>query len=69
MPKMKTHRASAKRFAVSGSGKLIRRKAGGKHLLVWKSPARKNRVTGEAVVDDADEKRVKLALPYPKYLR
>jgi len=69
MPKMKTHKASAKRYKVSGSGKLIRRKAGGLHLLAGKSPSRKNRVKGEATVDKADETRVKLALPYLKYLR
>ena len=69
MPKMKTHKATAKRYKVTGSGKLVRRKAGGLHLLVGKSPARKNRVKGEADVDKSDENRVKLALPYPKYSR
>ena len=69
MPKMKTHRASAKRFSVSGSGKLMRRKAGRKHLLVGKSSARKHRLEGKAEVDKTDERRVSLALPYPQYLR
>lgn len=69
MPKMKTHKASAKRYKLTGSGKLARRKAGGLHLLVGKSPSRKNRVKGEALVDKADEKRVMSAIPYPKYLR
>jgi large subunit ribosomal protein L35 len=66
---MKTHKASAKRYKLTGSGKLTRRKAGGLHLLVSKSPSRKNRVKGEADVDKADEKRVMSAIPYPKYLR
>lgn len=69
MPKMKSHRASAKRFSVSGSGKLMRRKAGKKHLLVGKASKRKHRLEGSTEVDSADEKRVKLALPYPQYLR
>lgn len=69
MPKMKSHRASAKRFSVSGSGKLMRRKAGKKHLLVGKASKRKHRLEGTCEVDKADEKRVKLALPYPQYLR
>lgn len=69
MPKMKTHRASAKRYSVSGSGKLMRRKAGKLHLLVGKSSNRKHRLEGKSEVDKADEKRVKLALPYPKYVR
>ena len=33
MPKMKTHRAGAKRYKVTASGKILRRKAGRKHLL------------------------------------
>lgn len=69
MPKMKTHRASAKRYKVTGSGKLMRRKAGKKHLLVGKSSSRKRRLEGNAMVDSADEKRVMKGLPYPKYLR
>jgi large subunit ribosomal protein L35 len=33
MPKMKTHRGAAKRFKVTGSGKLMRRKAFKSHIL------------------------------------
>ncbi|MFP5502530.1 MAG: 50S ribosomal protein L35, partial [Candidatus Sericytochromatia bacterium] len=45
------------------------RKAGKKHLLVGKASNRKHRLEGATEVDSADEKRVKLALPYPQYLR
>ncbi|MNS71716.1 50S ribosomal protein L35 [compost metagenome] len=69
MPKMKTHRASAKRFSVSGSGKLMRRKAGKKHLLVGKASKRKHRLEGSTQIDKTDENRVSHALPYPQYLR
>jgi large subunit ribosomal protein L35 len=69
MPKMKTHKASAKRYSVSGSGKLMRRKAGRKHLLVGKNSARKRNLAGTAVVDKTDEARVVQALPYLQYLR
>lgn len=69
MPKMKTHRASAKRFRVSGTGKVIRRKAFSKHLIVGKSGSRMRRVSSEALVSAEDSKRVKEALPYPQYLR
>lgn len=69
MPKMKTHRASAKRFSVTGSGKLMRRKAFKKHLLVNKSSRRLRQISGNEVVSESDEKRVKLALPYPQYSR
>jgi large subunit ribosomal protein L35 len=41
MPKMKTHKASRKRFRVTGTGKLKRFKAGKKHLLSHKTGKRK----------------------------
>lgn len=69
MPKMKTHRSSAKRFRVTGTGKVIRRKAFRKHLIVGKDGSRLRRVSGEALVSEQDGQRVKEALPYPKYLR
>jgi large subunit ribosomal protein L35 len=46
MPKMKTHRGAAKRFRVTGSGKVMRRKATGNHFLVKKSGSRKRRISG-----------------------
>lgn len=44
--KLKTHKAAAKRFRVTGSGKIVRRQAGKAHLLRKKSTSRKNRLTG-----------------------
>jgi large subunit ribosomal protein L35 len=41
MPKMKTHRGAAKRFEITGRGKIRRRKAFGSHLLSKKTPKRK----------------------------
>ena len=41
MPKMKTSRAAAKRFKVTGSGKLVRNKAYKSHILTKKSQKRK----------------------------
>lgn len=69
MPKMKTHRSSAKRFRVTGTGKVIRRKAFRKHLIVNKDGSRLRRISGEALVSAEDAQRVKEALPYPQYLR
>ncbi|KZV15667.1 hypothetical protein F511_38061 [Dorcoceras hygrometricum] len=43
--KMKTHKASAKRFRVSGSGKIMRRRAGKQHLLAKKNTKRKLRLS------------------------
>ena len=50
MPKMKTHRATAKRFRITRNGKVIHRKATGNHMLIKKSGSRKRRVSGMAEV-------------------
>jgi len=50
MPKMKTHKASRKRFRVTATGKLKRRQAGKKHLLSHKTGKRKRQLR-EVVVD------------------
>ncbi|MGE3726378.1 MAG: 50S ribosomal protein L35 [Candidatus Sericytochromatia bacterium] len=67
--KMKTKRAAAKRFRLTASGKLMRRKAFKAHILTKKSSKRKRGLSGYAVVDSTDMERATLALPYPKYLR
>ena len=41
MPKMKTHRGTAKRFRVTGSGKIMRAKAFKSHIMTKKSQKRK----------------------------
>ena len=45
MPKMKSHRGAAKRFRLSGTGKVMRRKATGNHFLIKKRSSRKRRVS------------------------
>jgi large subunit ribosomal protein L35 len=50
MPKMKTHRGAAKRFRITGTGKVMRRKATGNHMLTKKTSARKRRISGMAEV-------------------
>lgn len=47
---MRTHRGAAKRFRLSGSGKVMRRKATGNHMLIKKTGSRKRRVSGMAEV-------------------
>ena len=64
MPKMKTNRAAAKRFRVTGSGRVRRGKAGLGHLMRGKSANRLRRLRKHDMVDDADEKRIKRLLPY-----
>ncbi len=56
MPKMKTHRGSAKRFRVTGSGKIMRAKAYKSHILTKKSPKRKRNFRKEEQVAEADRK-------------
>ena len=59
MPKMKTHRGSAKRFRVTGSGKIMRNKAFKSHILTKKSQKRKRNFRHETEIAKADEKVVK----------
>ena len=64
MPKMKTRRAAAKRFTVTGSGEFNRNKAFKSHILEKKSPKRKRNLRKAAMVATADHKRVSKMLPY-----
>ncbi|KAL8502400.1 hypothetical protein ACS0TY_021522 [Phlomoides rotata] len=67
--KMKTHKASAKRFRVTGGGKIIRRRAGKQHLLRKKNTKRRNRLSKMVQVDRCDYNNVIGALPYLKVNR
>ena len=62
MPKMRTHRGAAKRFKVTGTGKILRRKAYRDHLLEHKPSSRTRRLAGAAEVTGGDKKRVKRML-------
>jgi len=62
MPKMKTHRGAAKRFKVTGSGSIRRRKAFHSHILTKKSPKRKRNLRQPADVDQASIKAVRRQL-------
>ncbi len=62
MPKMKTHRAAAKRFRKTGTGKLKRRRAYKSHILAKKSRKRKRRLRKPTLVAGSDVKRVKRML-------
>ncbi len=62
MPKMKTHRAAAKRFRVTATGKLKRRKAYKSHILAKKSRKRKRGLRQSTLVAASDVKRVKRML-------
>ena len=69
MPKMKTHRAAAKRYKVTATGKITRRHAGIGHLLQHKSESRKRKIFGDVAISETMEKLVSKELPYKKYSR
>lgn len=69
MPKMKTHRAAAKRYKVTASGKVLRLSAGTKHLLQHKSVSRKRKLSGTMEVAETNLKLISKELPYKKYSR
>jgi len=62
MPKMKTHKGTAKRFRVTGSGKIMRGKAFKSHILEKKSPKRKRGFRQEVEVSAADTRVIKKGL-------
>jgi large subunit ribosomal protein L35 len=64
MPKMKTKKAAAKRFRVTGKGRVRRPKAGGNHGMQEKSRKRLRRLRKNDMVSPAMEKHVKRLLPY-----
>ncbi len=64
MPKMKTKRAAAKRFEVTGSGRIRRSKAGKQHMMVGKPSNRMRRLRKNDMVDPVDEPRIRRLIPY-----
>ncbi|HWR89978.1 MAG TPA: 50S ribosomal protein L35 [Dissulfurispiraceae bacterium] len=64
MPKIKTHRGAAKRFKVTGSGKIKRYKGFKSHLLTGKSSKRTRSLRQSGLVADAQLDNVRKLLPY-----
>jgi large subunit ribosomal protein L35 len=62
MPKMKTDRGAAKRFKVTGTGRLRRRQANRSHLLEKKTSVRTRRLGREVEVAAADRREVRRLL-------
>lgn len=62
MPKMKTHRGAAKRFKVTGSGKIKRSNAYKRHQLEVKTSKRKRGMRKAEIINPGDERRVKRML-------
>jgi large subunit ribosomal protein L35 len=59
---MKTHRGSAKRFRVTGTGKIIRSKAYKSHILEKKSQKRKRNFRHETEIAKSDYKVIARSL-------
>jgi large subunit ribosomal protein L35 len=62
MPKMKTHTGAGKRFRVTGTGKVMRRRANRNHLLEHKPSRRTRRLDNEVTLSSADSRRAKRLL-------
>ncbi len=64
MPKMKTSRVAAKRFKVTGKGKLKRNKAYKRHILTKKTTKTKRNLRKATMTDETNVKNMKKILPY-----
>jgi large subunit ribosomal protein L35 len=62
--KLKTKRGAAKRFKLTGDGKVKRSKAYASHLLSSKTTKRKRKLRKNVVVDKRDSRNVKRLIPY-----
>jgi len=64
MPKIKTNRGAAKRFKVTGSGKVVRSRAYSSHILTSKTTKRKRRLRKSALVHSTNVGHVRKLTPY-----
>ena len=64
MPKIKTRRGAAKRFKVTGSGRIVRGKAYRRHILTKMTRKRKRQLRQKTLVDPSDVVRVRKQIPY-----
>ena len=64
MPKMKTKRAAAKRFKVTGTVKIKRFKAYKRHILTKKSTKRKRDLRQSTILDETNVKNMRKVMPY-----
>jgi large subunit ribosomal protein L35 len=62
MPKMKTHSGAKKRFRLTGTGKVMRRRANRAHYLEHKPSTRTRRLASDVVLSPADQKPMKKLL-------
>ena len=64
MPKMKTNRAAAKRFTLTGTGRVRRPSGGASHFMNGKNSRRLRRLRKNAMMTSKMEKRIQKLFPY-----
>jgi large subunit ribosomal protein L35 len=64
MPKMKTKKSAAKRYKLTGSGKVRYKKQNSRHILTKKNAKRKRRLRQPAILSSVETDRAKKLLPY-----
>lgn len=64
MPKIKTHRGAAKRFSLTGTGKVKRSKAFASHILTKKTSKKKRGLRKSTIMDKTNVKNIKKLIPY-----
>jgi large subunit ribosomal protein L35 len=64
MPKIKTHKGTAKRFRITRNGKVLSRHSHQSHILEKKSSKRKRAFKGTREVSAADARSIKRIAPY-----
>lgn len=62
MPKLKTHKATAKRVKLTSTGKIVRERSFGNHMLSKKSKSRKRNINTPAIITGGVAKNIKRAL-------
>ncbi len=63
MPKMKTRKSAAKRYTITGTGKVRYKKQGLRHILTKKSSKRKRNLRKSGILSKAESHRVKRLIP------
>lgn len=65
MPKMKTKKSAAKRYTLTGTGKVKYKKMNLRHILTKRSPKRKRQLRAAGILAEADARKIrKQMLPY-----
>lgn len=65
MPKMKTKKSAAKRYTLTGTGKVKYKKMNLRHILTKRSPKRKRQLRAAGIMDESSARRIrKQMLPY-----